>query len=74
MSTLQQQIEKAARTIDTDSYSVSIGELMSMYKENEIDIHPEFQRAFRWEIEQKSTLIESILLGIPIPPHIYFHA
>ncbi|MCL1884741.1 MAG: DUF262 domain-containing protein [Defluviitaleaceae bacterium] len=72
MSTLQQQIENAARTIDTDSYSVSIGELMSMYKENEIDIHPEFQRTFRWEVEQKSTLIESILLGIPIPPIFIF--
>ena len=46
---------------------MSIGEIISLYKENEMDIHPEFQRFFRWTIEQKSRLIESILLGIPIP-------
>ena len=46
---------------------------MSMYKEHEIDVHPEFQRSFRWEIDQKSSLIESILLGIPMPPIFIFH-
>lgn len=73
MNDLQIQIENASRTIFTDSYSMSIGEVMSMYKDKEIDVHPEFQRAFRWEIEQKSSLIESILLGIPMPPVFIFH-
>lgn len=40
---------------------------MSMYVGKEVDIHPEFQRFFRWSIDQKSQLVESILLGIPIP-------
>lgn len=70
---LQNQIENASRTIFTDSYSMSIGEVMSMYRDEEIDVHPEFQRAFRWEIDQKSSLIESILLGIPMPPIFIFH-
>ncbi len=39
-----------------------------MYEAEEIKIDPEFQRLFRWEISQKSKLIESILLGIPLPP------
>lgn len=73
MNVLQEQIDQASRKIFTDSYSMSIGELMSMYKEKEIDIHPEFQRSFRWEIGQKSALIESILLGIPMPPIFIFH-
>ncbi|BCL83999.1 DUF262 domain-containing protein [Ktedonobacteria bacterium brp13] len=47
---------------------MSIGEWISLYENDEIDIHPEFQRFFRWDIWQKSRLIESILLGIPIPP------
>ena len=68
ISTLQEQIEVAARTIATDSYAMSIGELINMYRDEEIDIHPEFQRAYRWGIDQKSKLIESILLGIPMPP------
>lgn len=73
MDNLQIQIDHAARTIATDSYSMSIGEIINMYKDKEIDVHPEFQRAFRWEIEQKSALIESILLGIPMPPIFIFH-
>jgi len=38
-----------------------------MYRDAELDIHPEFQRFYRWSDEQKSRFIESILLGIPIP-------
>ncbi|MER7454486.1 DUF262 domain-containing protein [Nocardia beijingensis] len=65
---LQEQIEKKSREIHTDGYGMSIGEVMSLYRDGDIDIHPEFQRIFRWNIGQKSRLIESILLGIPIPP------
>ena len=65
--TLQAEIDAARAEIRTDGYSVSIGEWISLYEKNELDIHPEFQRFFRWTPEQKSRLIESILLGIPIP-------
>lgn len=65
--TLEQQINEARRTISTDGYPMSIGELTNLYKEGELIIRPEFQRFFRWSETQKSTLIESILLGIPIP-------
>lgn len=65
---LQEEIEQKAKQIHTDGYSLSIGELMSLYRDAEIDIHPEFQRFFRWSPNQKTKLIESILLGIPIPP------
>jgi hypothetical protein len=47
---------------------MSIGEWISLYQGEEVDIHPEFQRFFRWTEGQKTRLIESILLGIPIPP------
>jgi hypothetical protein len=47
---------------------MSIGEVLNLYKDSELDIHPEFQRVFRWSIQQKSRLIESLLLGIPLPP------
>lgn len=46
---------------------MSIGELTSLYRDDELDVHPEFQRIYRWSPEQKSRLIESILLGIPLP-------
>lgn len=65
---LQKEIDKTRQEIRTDGYSMSIGEWISLYENKEVDIHPEFQRFFRWSDHQKSTLIESILLGIPIPP------
>ncbi|WP_312144651.1 DUF262 domain-containing protein [Brevundimonas sp.] len=33
-----------------------------------LNLRPEYQRRFRWSTAQKSRLIESLLLNIPIPP------
>ncbi len=66
--TLEAQIAEASKQIATDRYSMSVGELLSLYKDGEIDIHPDFQRFFRWTDFQKSRLVESLLLGLPIPP------
>ena len=64
---LQAQVEGRRREIRTDGYSMSIGELASLYSEGEMIINPKFQRFFRWTDEQKTALVESILLGIPLP-------
>lgn len=61
------QLEVARKSIKTDDYSMSIGELINLYRDNEIKLDPAFQRLFRWEDNQKTKLIESILIGIPIP-------
>jgi uncharacterized protein with ParB-like and HNH nuclease domain len=66
--TLQDEIELRSTEVKSDSYSMSIGELTNLYQDEEIDIHPEFQRFYRWTPLQKTKLIESILLGIPLPP------
>lgn len=66
--TLSDEIDLRRREIRTDGYSMSIGEWISLYEKDELDIHPEFQRFFRWSDTQKTNLIESILLGIPLPP------
>ncbi|QWG71333.1 DUF262 domain-containing protein [Bacillus mycoides] len=65
---LQEEIEAKSKEIQTDDYPMSIGELMNMYRDEELKINPKFQRFFRWNETQKSKFIESILLGIPIPP------
>lgn len=65
---LKSAVDKKRREISSDNLSMSIGELLNLFKEEELDIHPEFQRVFRWLPEQKSRLIESLLLGIPLPP------
>lgn len=69
---LVEEIENTKRHVRTDAYQMSVGEIVSMYDNQEIVIDPEFQRLFRWEISQKSKLIESLLLGIPLPPIFVF--
>ncbi|MCU7613336.1 DUF262 domain-containing protein [Chryseobacterium sp. GMJ5] len=64
---LQEEIDVKAKEIHTENLSMSIGEIISMYNDGDLDIHPEFQRFYRWSATQKSKLIESILLNIPIP-------
>ena len=64
---LDQEISDRRAEVRSDGYPMSIGELINLYRDGELDIHPEFQRFYRWSAEQKSRLIESILLGIPIP-------
>lgn len=46
---------------------MSISEIANLYRDGEMDIHPEFQRIFRWSSAQRTKLVESILLGIPLP-------
>lgn len=66
-SDLQIQYEQQRKKTVADSYSMSIGEIANLYEDGDLDVHPEFQRVFRWNDGQKSKLIESILLGIPLP-------
>jgi hypothetical protein len=69
---LENEIELAARQVSTDAFSLTIGEIVNMYRDGDIIINPEFQRLFRWDIERKSRLIESILVRIPLPPIFVF--
>lgn len=64
---LKDEIEKAKRSVNTDTVQINIGEINSMYTSIELNITPDFQRLFRWTNERKSNFIESILIGIPIP-------
>ena len=67
MDKLLEEIEKKRTSFKTESYAMSIGELVNLYENEEIIIRPEYQRLFRWTHGQKVKLIESIILGIPIP-------
>lgn len=60
--------EDLDREIRCSAVDFSFGELLNLHKDREVIIQPEYQRLFRWSMEQRSRLIESILLGLPIPP------
>ena len=60
-------------TYDIASYpsDLTLSVLAEMWKNGDIVI-PEFQRNFVWSISQSSLLIESFLLGLPVP-QVFFY-
>ena len=67
----QAELDARRQKVDVDSYDLTVRELDRMCAEGELDIAPEYQRKFRWTAEDESRLIESLFLGLPIPP-LYF--
>lgn len=57
-----------SKEIRTEALDLSFGEILNLHRDGEIVIQPEYQRLFRWTSEQRSRLIESVLLRLPIPP------
>ena len=64
----RQQLAEQRRKVDFDTYDVTVDELIRRVERGRIDIAPIYQRQFRWDFTRQSRLVESILLGIPVPP------
>ncbi len=62
------QLSEQRRKVDFDSYDVTVDELLRRVRNRRIDVAPVYQRQFRWEPPRQSRLVESVLLGIPVPP------
>jgi hypothetical protein len=66
------EVQTARQKVVTDGYEMSLGEIINLYKDRELVIDPVFQRLFRWDDQRKTRFIESLLLGIPVPPIFVF--
>ncbi|MEE3848970.1 DUF262 domain-containing protein [Gordonia sp. LSe1-13] len=64
---MTRQLDNLRRKVDVDNYTITVRELLSMADNEELHRAPTYQRKFRWDREAESRLIESILLGLPIP-------
>lgn len=54
--------------IDVDISTINLGSVIDQLENEEIELQPDFQRATDvWDNIKKSRLIESILLGLPLP-------
>ncbi len=47
--------------------SFTLREVVEQITDGDIDLSPDFQREYVWKARQRTRLIESILLGIPLP-------
>lgn len=65
---LPDEIASARKEVVTEGYDMSVGEIVNLYRNQELQISPQYQRLFRWDPTRKARLIESILLGLPLPP------
>lgn len=65
--TLTDQLDREKRAVSYDVYDMTVRQLVDMATGTEIEVAPEYQRHFIWDIERESELIESIYLGIPVP-------
>ncbi|HGO5816172.1 TPA: DUF262 domain-containing protein, partial [Mannheimia haemolytica] len=69
---IEKQISDEQRTVDFDTREFTIEILVNKYyekldlDENELYV-PDYQREFVWDETRQSRLIESIILGLPIP-------
>jgi hypothetical protein len=65
---LLKEIEEIRKEIKTDNFSMAIRELVQVFRDGDLELFPSYQRLFRWEDDQKTRFIESLLMGIPTPP------
>lgn len=61
------EVPELKRKVYTEQGDPEIDSLYRKWKDGDLDIQPDFQRGFVWDITKASLLIESILLDIPLP-------
>ncbi|MFF9200532.1 DUF262 domain-containing protein [Streptomyces sp. NPDC014986] len=66
--TFLDQLDKERRKVDVASHDFSVRELVRMMSEEELNVAPAYQRMFRWNAQASSLFVESVFLGLPIPP------
>ncbi|MFR6069429.1 MAG: DUF262 domain-containing protein [Clostridium perfringens] len=66
-SNLREELIEKRGAIYTNQLTMSVGEIINLYQNEEVNLEPAFQRLFRWNSFQETDFIESILLGYPIP-------
>lgn len=64
---MRNEIVEKRKDVVSDMLNFSVGEIVNLYRDKEIDLEPAFQRLFRWTPEQQTKFIESLLLGYPVP-------
>lgn len=66
-SSLTSIVTERRRNVDVQATNFSVRELVRMVSEGELNVSPEYQRLFRWDVQSESRLIESLILGLPVP-------
>ncbi len=55
------------RMLVSEPKDYAIGDLYTRYEDGRLNVHPEFQRYYVFDAARASRLVESVLMGVPIP-------
>ncbi|EJT5919132.1 DUF262 domain-containing protein [Clostridium perfringens] len=69
---LDAQVKENRKKFRVDHFDMVISDYVQRINTEELILDPPYQRLFRWNDETQSQLIESILIGIPLPPIFVF--
>jgi hypothetical protein len=67
-SSFLDQLNEERKKVDVASHDFSVRELVRMISDGELNAAPVYQRRFRWRAEASSLFVESVFLGLPVPP------
>lgn len=62
------RFSKAQDSLVIQQSDFSLSAILQMVDGKAIDIAPHYQRRDRWSVDKQSSLIESFLLNVPVPP------
>jgi hypothetical protein len=68
LENLEEQLRGERGRVDVAVHNFSVRELVRMITDEELNASPSYQRKFRWTESDESLFIESVFLGLPIPP------
>jgi hypothetical protein len=68
LENLEEQLRGERGKVDVAVHNFSVRELVRMITDEELNAAPNYQRKFRWEEDDESLFVESVFLGLPIPP------
>ena len=65
---INEKYDKGEVRIITEQARYPLNTIVSLVNSGDYELNPEFQRRYRWSNQQKSRLIESFIMNVPIPP------
>ncbi|MCR5881542.1 DUF262 domain-containing protein [Rhizobacter sp. J219] len=70
---IEDQIVKQPFRVIYQTNNFFLPQIKDLIKAGEdVNLRPEYQRRLRWTTQQKSLLIESLLLNVPVPPVFFY--
>jgi hypothetical protein len=64
---LLEELNTERRRVDVSTADLTVREVVRMVGDGELNAAPVYQRKFRWREEDESRLVESLMLGLPVP-------